>query len=91
MSSKSKRRVTVDTGNTVSEDSEKRKPSVFERLGPGAGQRKYSEYDSEVWFCLLGLIICRCLFLLSLHSEVNMGNLELRDLNLMKLVFIILL
>ena len=54
MSSKSKRRVTVDTGNTVSEDSEKRKPSVFERLGPGAGQRKYSEYDSEVdSVCLL--------------------------------------
>ena len=48
MSSKSKRRVTVDTGNTVTEDAEKRKPSVFERLGPGAGQRKYSEYDSEV-------------------------------------------
>ncbi|KAL8592463.1 hypothetical protein ACOMHN_021405 [Nucella lapillus] len=56
MSSKSKRRVTVDPGNTVSEDAEKRKPSVFERLGPGAGhQRKYSEireaplrdYDSE--------------------------------------------
>ncbi|KAK7484825.1 hypothetical protein BaRGS_00023868 [Batillaria attramentaria] len=46
MSSKSKRRVTVDTGNAVSEDSEKRKPSVFERLGPGGGQRKYSEYEA---------------------------------------------
>ncbi|XP_025078573.1 zinc finger CCCH domain-containing protein 13-like isoform X3 [Pomacea canaliculata] len=44
MSSNTKRRVTVETG--MSEDSEKRKPSVFERLGPGAGQRKYSEYDA---------------------------------------------
>jgi hypothetical protein len=40
MSNKSKRRVTVE-GNAANEDSEKRKPSVFERLGPGAGQRKY--------------------------------------------------
>ncbi|XP_071084316.1 zinc finger CCCH domain-containing protein 13-like isoform X1 [Haliotis cracherodii] len=41
--SKPRRRVTVDTGKPVSEESEKRKPSVFERLGPGGGQRKYEE------------------------------------------------
>lgn len=60
-SSKSKRRVTVDTGNPVPEDSEKRKPSVFERLGPGAGQRKFSDYDTggsaEVKFELPSLFL----------------------------------
>ena len=68
MSSKSKRRVTVDTGNTVSEDSEKRKPSVFERLGPGAGQRKYSEYDSEVCSVLFAWLIHSLLYVFALPS-----------------------
>lgn len=45
--SKSRRKVTVDTAKSVSDDSEKRKPSVFERLGPGGGQRKY-DYEAEV-------------------------------------------
>lgn len=45
MSSKVRRKVTVDMGK--SDESDKRKPSVFERLGPGGGQRKY-EYDSDV-------------------------------------------
>lgn len=45
--SKSRRKVTVDTAKSVSDESEKRKPSVFERLGPGGGQRKY-EYEPEV-------------------------------------------
>ncbi|XP_036367355.1 zinc finger CCCH domain-containing protein 13 isoform X2 [Octopus sinensis] len=44
--SKSRRKVTVDTAKSVSDESEKRKPSVFERLGPGGGQRKY-EYEPE--------------------------------------------
>lgn len=44
--SKSRRKVTVDTAKSVSDDSEKRKPSVFERLGPGGGQRKY-DYEAE--------------------------------------------
>ena len=41
--SKARRRVTVDVESTVPDDAGKRKPSVFERLGPGGAQRKYEE------------------------------------------------
>ena len=40
MSSKSRRRVTVESSKPLNESSDKRKPSVFERLGPGAPSRK---------------------------------------------------
>ena len=45
--SKLKRKVTVDAD-------ERRKPSVFERLGPGAVRRSYENYDdseSDVSMC----------------------------------------
>ena len=41
------RRVTVDQDTSLSDEGGKRKPSVFERLGPGAPARSY-ERDSEV-------------------------------------------
>lgn len=34
--SKIKRRVTVDSAKSVTDEGDRRKPSVFERLGPGA-------------------------------------------------------
>lgn len=34
--SKIKRRVTVDSAKSVPDEGDRRKPSVFERLGPGA-------------------------------------------------------
>ncbi|XP_064638142.1 zinc finger CCCH domain-containing protein 13-like isoform X2 [Lineus longissimus] len=44
--SKVRRKVTVEKGSSVSETSEKRKPSVFERLGPGASRRYRDEEDA---------------------------------------------
>jgi len=47
--SKSKRKVTVDSVNAPQED--RKRPSVFERLGPGAVRRTvgtYEESDSDV-------------------------------------------
>ncbi|CAC5405615.1 ZC3H13 [Mytilus coruscus] len=43
--SKLKRRVTVDNQQSTQDESDRRKPSVFERLGPGAAgaSRKYDE------------------------------------------------
>ncbi|KAK6196121.1 hypothetical protein SNE40_001407 [Patella caerulea] len=49
--SKPKRRVTVDAGKSVSDDGEKQKPSVFERLGPGGGQRKYNAEPERTQVC----------------------------------------
>ena len=42
MSNKSRRRVTVEGS-----DGEKRKPSVFERLGPGAPPRASTGHEEE--------------------------------------------
>lgn len=47
--SKAKRKVTVDSLNAPQED--RKRPSVFERLGPGAVRRtvgNYDESDSDV-------------------------------------------
>lgn len=43
--SKLKRKVTVDNPNSTQEENDRRKPSVFERLGPGAAgaSRKYDD------------------------------------------------
>ena len=43
--SKLKRKVTVDNPHSTQEDNDRRKPSVFERLGPGAAgaSRKYED------------------------------------------------
>lgn len=45
--SKLKRKVTVDPVSGPSDD--RKKPSVFERLGPGA-VRRYDDSDSDVSF-----------------------------------------
>lgn len=46
---KSKRRVTVENEDGIDEENDKKKPSVFERLGPGASQR--SEVNTPLINC----------------------------------------
>ena len=47
MSGKPRRRVTVESTKPLEEGSDtKRKPSVFERLGPGAPPRNYDQQQS---------------------------------------------
>lgn len=55
--SKAKRKVTVDAGKSVPDDSERRKPSVFERLGPGGVRKPAYAEESEVIFDSFLLIL----------------------------------
>ena len=62
--SKLKRKVTVDAD-------ERRKPSVFERLGPGAVRRSYENYDdSDSDVCTLHLA---CVLILTTEL-LNLGH-----------------
>lgn len=55
--SKIKRRVTVDSAKSVPDEGDRRKPSVFERLGPGARKQLDDVKRNYQWIFwdLLGL------------------------------------